>query len=242
MRTATFLFVLLVGVFAAGSLSAQDADDAQQDSPRRRAAEFGRPEGQAGFGGPGGFLRMFPMFAVLDTNEDGQISARELKKAMTQLRTLDANQDGNLTEEELRPQFPGGPGGPGFGPGAGGGQGDPNAPGGRGGQAGQGGQGVQGGKKGQGPRGFGGPGAPAGPGGGGFTPPTPESLVERWMMFDADQDGKLSSEELTAMARQFLSPPQFGGQPGQDQPNNAGEGRRRRGRPQQPPGEDRPPE
>ena len=134
-------------------------------------------------------MRMFPMFAVIDEDENGEISAKELRRAITALKTLDQNEDGKLTEDEVRPQFPGGggPGGPG---GAGGGGG-----GGLGGHGGQGGgPNSRGGQNGQGRPGYG--------------PPDPAAMVKRWMEFDADQDGKLSADELTTMAQQFARPPQ----------------------------------
>jgi hypothetical protein len=48
----------------------------------------------------------------------------------------------------------------------------------------------------------GGPGGFAG-GPGGFGPPSPEAFVNRAMQFDADNDGKLSKEELSKMAEEI---------------------------------------
>lgn len=70
--------------------------------------------------GPGGgfsFIRMHPVLSALDSDEDGTISAKELKNAPTVLAKLDKDKDGQLTREELRPAFGGGrgfggPGGP----------------------------------------------------------------------------------------------------------------------------------
>ena len=71
-----------------------------------------RPEGARG--GPGGFMRMSPIFQALDTDEDGELSKSEIKNAAKSLRKLDKNKDGQLTADEVRPNFPqGGPGGPG---------------------------------------------------------------------------------------------------------------------------------
>ncbi len=59
------------------------------------------------FGGRSGFMRMFPVMAALDKDENGEISADEIKGAVAALRKLDKNKDGKLTEEELRPSFSG---------------------------------------------------------------------------------------------------------------------------------------
>ena len=145
-------------------------------------------------------MRMFPMFAVIDEDENGEISAKELRRAITALKTLDQNEDGKLTEDEVRPQFPGGgPGGPGGPDGPGGpGRGGPGGPG-------------------------GGPNSGGGPNGQGrppFGPPDPAAMVKRWMEFDADQDGKLSQDELNTMAQQFFRPPQQRQRPSENEPGS----------------------
>lgn len=124
--------------------------------------------------GPRGGLPPMPLMMALDADGDGILSPREIKKAVSALKTLDQDGDGRLTEDELRPQFPGG--------------GRPD--------------------EGGGPAGQFGPGGPTGPGGqggpGGFGgPPSAEMFVSRALQFDADQDGKLSKEELTKMAEQL---------------------------------------
>jgi Ca2+-binding EF-hand superfamily protein len=64
-------------------------------------------DGGRGFGMPPNVL-----FAALDKNNDGVLSADEIDAAPASLRTLDRNGDGRLTEDELRPGFGrGGPGG-----------------------------------------------------------------------------------------------------------------------------------
>jgi Ca2+-binding EF-hand superfamily protein len=50
---------------------------------------------------------VLPVQAALDANGDGLISGEELGKAAVALRKLDKNSDGRLTEEELRPAFDG---------------------------------------------------------------------------------------------------------------------------------------
>jgi hypothetical protein len=113
---------------------------------------------------------------ALDADEDGELSAEEIENAVVALKKLDKDNDGTLSREELRPQF--GPGGPG-GPGAGGpGPGGP------------------------GPGGFG----PGGPGRGGAAGPGRAGMMERIASFDANQDGKISKDELPEPMQQRLFP------------------------------------
>lgn len=46
-----------------------------------------------------------PLVAALDEDQDGTISAAEMKKAASALKTLDRNRDGKLEPDELRPSF-----------------------------------------------------------------------------------------------------------------------------------------
>jgi len=48
---------------------------------------------------------------ALDTDKNGEISAKEIQNAAAALKKLDKNGDGKLTRDELRPQHrrPGGP-------------------------------------------------------------------------------------------------------------------------------------
>jgi hypothetical protein len=116
------LFALLIGVLHSAVALAQPP--AGPEGPPRG-------EGRGGPGGPGGFLRMLPLMIALDTDGDGEISPKEIKRAIVALKTLDKDGNGRLTEDELRPEFPGGPGGP-DGPGGpagpGGRQGGPGGP------------------------------------------------------------------------------------------------------------------
>ena len=73
-----------------------------------------QPPGREGRGGPpGGPGGPLPIVAALDTDGDGEISAREIDNAAVALRTFDRNKDGKLTRDEYLPAFRGGgPGGP----------------------------------------------------------------------------------------------------------------------------------
>jgi len=196
------------------------------------AIAVAQPPGGPG-GGPGGLFGgrpPSPVIKALDDDQDGVISAEELKNAGAALAALDQNKDGKLTEEEIRPQGPGGgPGerGPGGPPGAGGGPGE-RGPGGRppGGPRGEGGPG-------RGPRGPGGPGGgpgPRGPGGEGMTV-NPERMLTHAFEFDADSDGKLSKEEMQKFITDFLQRHGGGGEGGPPRrgaggpPNGPGGGR-----------------
>jgi hypothetical protein len=83
---------------------------------------------QAGFGGPQGGP---PLFAALDTNKDGELSAAEIKNAAAVMKKLDSNGDGKLTIDEIRPRRVE------AGPGRGGNEGRRRGPGGPGGDGGQ---------------------------------------------------------------------------------------------------------
>ena len=71
-------------------------------------------------------MRMLPVMAALDADQNGEISSDEIAKATQALKALDKNSDGKLTIEEIRPNMegmlPGGrrPEGGGFGLGSGG--------------------------------------------------------------------------------------------------------------------------
>jgi hypothetical protein len=49
------------------------------------------------------FMRFHPVLAALDADQNGEISASEVKRAPAALATLDKNGDGRLTEDELLP-------------------------------------------------------------------------------------------------------------------------------------------
>jgi len=82
----------------------QGAERRQRPSgaSRERGSQSG---GRGGQGGPGGFMRMFPVMTALDSDGNGEISPEEIKGAVAALKKLDKNKDGKLTEDELRPNF-----------------------------------------------------------------------------------------------------------------------------------------
>ena len=84
----------------------QGAERRQRPSgtSRERGSQSG---GRGGQGGPGGFMRMFPVMSALDSDGNGEISPEEIKGAVAALKKLDKNKDGKLTEDELRPNFSG---------------------------------------------------------------------------------------------------------------------------------------
>jgi len=84
----------------------QGAERRQRPSgaSRERGSQSG---GRGGQGGPGGFMRMFPVMTALDSDGNGEISSEEIKGAVLALKKLDKNKDGKLTEDELRPNFGG---------------------------------------------------------------------------------------------------------------------------------------
>ena len=124
-----FLLTLLSCALLSAAALAQPSD--APDQPPRGE----RRVGPGGPSGPGSFLRRLPLMVALDTDGDGEISPKEIKRAIVALKTLDKDGNGRLTEDELRPEFPGGaPGGPGGpvgarqgGPGAFGGPPNPEA-------------------------------------------------------------------------------------------------------------------
>ncbi|MDX2031585.1 MAG: hypothetical protein SF339_12995 [Blastocatellia bacterium] len=73
-------------------------------------AQEGRRGGPGGFGPEGGFMRFHPVLVALDADANGAISADELAQAAAKLKGLDKNNDGQLTAEELRPAGRGGRG------------------------------------------------------------------------------------------------------------------------------------
>ena len=201
LSVATMGLVLAAGVgLTLKSASAQDEGgrprgDRPQGGPGRdrgepgdeeRGFRRGGPGGPGGFrggpGGPGGprfeeMMKLMPLFAALDLDEDGKLSAAEIKKASKSLAKLDKNEDGEIGEEEMRPdiraimeKMGGGPGGPFGPPGAGDRRGPPGEGGGRPPRDGQGDRGGN--------------------------PEMVAQMVQRMMQMDKNGDDKLSKDEL----------------------------------------------
>ncbi|PHR95946.1 MAG: hypothetical protein COA78_29380 [Blastopirellula sp.] len=187
-----YLFSTLIATMALALVGSQLQAQRPDGEGGRPPREGGRPEGRPGGdrgprpggdrgpGGPGGF----PLMMALDANQDGDISAEEIKNAVKALKSLDKNKDGKLSPEEYRPQR---------GPGAGGpGRGGPGAGGGRPGGEGRPGEGRPGGQ------GRPGEGRPDGASG----RPNPEEMVKRFMEADANKDGKISKSEAPERMKQ----------------------------------------
>ena len=104
---------LLVAVLACGLCGVASAQPGEEDfggfsdqdgSPRERGqdrGQGGRRGGREGFrrGGP----RPNPLFEALDIDGDNMISARELRRAVANLKKLDEDGDGNISLEEVTP-------------------------------------------------------------------------------------------------------------------------------------------
>jgi len=80
---------------------------AQAPTPAPAPAPVERPAR-----GPGGFLRLNPVFAALDANNDGTLDEKEINGAVAALKKLDKNGDGKITEDEIRPAVGRGRSGP----------------------------------------------------------------------------------------------------------------------------------
>lgn len=102
------------GMFARGDvnkdgfLSKEEIEKLAGTSSGNNRGGEGQREQRRGPGGPQG-MRPDPVFSALDTDNDGVISAAEIKASATSLLKLDKNGDGQLTQDELRPNM--GPGG-----------------------------------------------------------------------------------------------------------------------------------
>ena len=208
-----------------GKLSSEELRPNFPGGPGGPGGFPGGPGGPRGFsggpGGPGGppgggasGEELAARMMEFDADKDGKLTSEELPARMQGMLTrCDADKDGKLTKEEIL-AMAAAEGGPGGGRGEGGRRGE--------GRDGRGGGGPFGGPGGGGPGG-------GGPSGGGPSGGGPGGFVDRMFEFDADKDGKLSREELQAMAAQFQGggPGGPGGAGGAGGPS--GDGGRRQG-------------
>lgn len=106
----TLLFAAIAGLLIPQAIAQRGSQRGQGGRPRARG-------GQRGGGGPAD-----PLAEAIDTNKDGVLSADELAKASTSLKSLDTDGDGTIDADEvrtaMRARFGGGPGGRGRGPGS----------------------------------------------------------------------------------------------------------------------------
>jgi Ca2+-binding EF-hand superfamily protein len=119
---------LLFGLIVTGASMAIAQDSERRERPNRPGLQGQNPQNPEMMArGMAMMMRNLPLMKVLDTDEDGQLSASEIENASKSLLKLDKNGDGAISPEEMRPEpgqmpmfaGPGGPGGFG-GPGAGG--------------------------------------------------------------------------------------------------------------------------
>ncbi len=100
MKTRILILTLAAAWPAAISLAQERPPGGQPP----REGERSRPPQEAGRP-----LMPMPFLQALDTDDDGIISADEIKNAPDSLKRLDKNGDGQLTAEEWRPAMPGAP-------------------------------------------------------------------------------------------------------------------------------------
>ncbi len=90
-------------------VAAQTAAAAASAGPGRGDGPGGRGEGPGGRGeGPGrrgemNFIRMDPVFAAIDADSDGTLSAEEIRNSAAALKKLDKDGDGQISREEAAP-------------------------------------------------------------------------------------------------------------------------------------------
>lgn len=182
-----WLLAVGCGMLSLGALSADPPERGKRggDSQNRGggAGERGQRGGPGMRGGPGGrqpsadmIRRINPLFAALDGDADGEISAEEISGASAALRKMDTDGNGLLTLQEMMPRggMRGGPGSRGSG--------------GRGPRDAGPGESMRGGKRG-----------PGGPGESGRG--DPERMKQMFSRADANGDGKLSIDEAPEMLK-----------------------------------------
>ena len=110
MRKPAFIVAITIVLSLACSVFAQPPGGGREGrgGPEGREGRGGPDGRERRGGGPGDFrsmIRSFPVMAALDADEDGEISAEEIKNASAALAKLDKNSDGKLSEEEMRPEI-----------------------------------------------------------------------------------------------------------------------------------------
>jgi Ca2+-binding EF-hand superfamily protein len=104
--------LILLNLFCTNQATAQGRRPPQQapgDPNSVPAAPMGRG-GQAAMGGHGHGVQSSPLFTALDQNQDGILSADELRAAASVMKTLDKDGDGKLSKAECLPAGGGGHG------------------------------------------------------------------------------------------------------------------------------------
>lgn len=93
--------LLLAGAVCIGLISVAAAQKSERDDLGAGAAAEDSPYGTAP-GGPNGQMGPPPnaMFNAIDTDGDGEITTRELRKAVASLKKLDVDKDGKITRAE----------------------------------------------------------------------------------------------------------------------------------------------
>ena len=110
-----FKLQMLATLFAiAFPLMASAQEEGKDRAALRKAMQQRAGSGPevGGFpGGPMGMLKMLPIMKVLDSDQDGTLSASEIANASKALIQLDKNGDGIISAEEMRPDVSATPGG-----------------------------------------------------------------------------------------------------------------------------------
>jgi Ca2+-binding EF-hand superfamily protein len=96
----------LAATLAGASIISSPAQETKPATPKPEARPAAREGERERAPQPGGFMRMNPVLAALDTNGDGSISTEEINNAPAALKQLDKNGDGKITEDEVRPSLP----------------------------------------------------------------------------------------------------------------------------------------
>lgn len=97
MRNRLSMFAVAIALCAMASFATAAPKTGNAHSP----GQVPEPGAAAAGAGAAGAGAADPLFALLDTDGDGVISAKELHKAVAILKALDTNHDGSITWEEV---------------------------------------------------------------------------------------------------------------------------------------------